>query len=110
MFSEAARSASKIGRVRANIGALWLLGMTGLFLSYYVHAQEVYMEAGESQVIQVDGNIDTIFISAPKVADYEIIGERGVMVYAKSDGQTDLIAFDKMVTSSLKLRWWLIPF
>lgn len=85
----------KIGRVRANIGALWLLGMTGLFLSYYVHAQEVYMEAGESQVIQVDGNIDTIFISAPKVADYEIIGERGVMVYAKSDGQTDLIAFDK---------------
>lgn len=100
----------KIGRVRANIGALWLLGMTGLFLSYYVHAQEVYMEAGESQVIQVDGNIDTIFISAPKVADYEIIGERGVMVYAKSDGQTDLIAFDKMVTSSLKLRWWLIPF
>lgn len=32
------------------------------------------------------------------------------MVYAKSDGQTDLIAFDKMVTSSLKLRWWLIPF
>uniref|UniRef100_UPI003F580FF1 type II and III secretion system protein family protein n=1 Tax=Hafnia alvei TaxID=569 RepID=UPI003F580FF1 len=80
---------------RVNSRALWLLGVTGLFLSYCAHAQEVYMEAGESQVIQVDGNIDTIFISAPKVADYEIIGDRGVMVYAKSDGQTDLIAFDK---------------
>jgi len=83
----------KAGYVNSKVS--WLLGMTGLFLSYGVHAQEVYMEAGESQVIQVDGSIDTIFISAPKVADYEIIGDRGVMVYAKSDGQTDLIAFDK---------------
>ncbi|KKI47877.1 secretin [Obesumbacterium proteus] len=83
----------KVGHVNSKVS--WLLGMTGLFLSYGVHAQEVYMEAGESQVIQVDGSIDTIFISAPKVADYEIIGDRGVMVYAKSDGQTDLIAFDK---------------
>lgn len=83
----------KAGCVNSKVS--WLLGMTGLFLSYGVHAQEVYMEAGESQVIQVDGSIDTIFISAPKVADYEIIGDRGVMVYAKSDGQTDLIAFDK---------------
>lgn len=83
----------KAGCVNSKVS--WLLGMTGLFLSYSVHAQEVYMEAGESQVIQVDGSIDTIFISAPKVADYEIIGDRGVMVYAKSDGQTDLIAFDK---------------
>lgn len=83
----------KAGYVNSKVS--WLLGMTGLLLSYGVHAQEVYMEAGESQVIQVDGSIDTIFISAPKVADYEIIGDRGVMVYAKSDGQTDLIAFDK---------------
>lgn len=92
-LTEQRKTHSKTGR--AGIGALWLFGIAGLFFSVHTRAQELYMDAGESQVIQVNGNIDTIFISAPKVADYEIIGERGVMVYAKSEGKTDLIAFDK---------------
>lgn len=67
------------------------------------------MEPGESQVVQVNGNIDTIFISAPKVADYEIIGERGVMVYAKSEGKADLIAFDQNGDQLLKTRLVVDP-
>lgn len=60
-----------------------------------VHAQEVYMEPGDSQVIQVQENIDTVFISSPNVADYEIIGDRSVVIYAKSQGRTDFTIFDK---------------
>lgn len=67
-----------------------------LFLTTsYAHARDVYMEPGDSQVIQVQDNIDTVFISSPEVADYEIIGDRSVMVYAKSQGRADLIIFDK---------------
>ncbi|MRT58052.1 type II and III secretion system protein family protein [Enterobacteriaceae bacterium RIT693] len=53
------------------------------------------MVPGDSQVIQVQDNIDTVFISSPDVADYEIIGDRSVMIYAKSQGRTDFALFDK---------------
>lgn len=67
-----------------------------LFLTIsYAHARDIYMVPGDSQVIQVQDNIDTVFISSPDVADYEIIGDRSVMIYAKSQGRTDFALFDK---------------
>lgn len=65
------------------------------FTAAKVYAHDVYMEPGDSQVVQVQDSIDTVFISSPDVADYEIIGDRSVMVYAKSQGRADLIIFDK---------------
>ncbi|QHM77222.1 Type II secretion system protein D [Mixta theicola] len=53
------------------------------------------MEPGDSQSVQVQGNIDTVFISSSEVADYEVIGDRSIMVYAKKPGHTDLLVFDK---------------
>lgn len=59
------------------------------------HARDIYMDPGDAQVIQTQDNIDTIFISSPEVADYEIIGDRSVMIYAKSQGRADFTLFDK---------------
>lgn len=68
--------------------------ITACLLAAPVNAEEVYMAPGDSRVIQVEGNIDTIFVSAQNVADYEVIGDHSVMLYAKESGRTDLVAFD----------------
>ncbi|AYM94018.1 MULTISPECIES: type II and III secretion system protein family protein [Serratia] len=53
------------------------------------------MSPGESQVIQVKGSVDTVFMSSPEVADYEMIGDRSIVAYARKEGKTDVIAFDE---------------
>ncbi|WP_330998782.1 type II and III secretion system protein family protein [Intestinirhabdus alba] len=73
----------------------FLLWVIGLSFCANAFAAELYMNTGDSEVIQTQGDIDTVFISAPEVADYEIISNRSVMVYARDPGRTDLIAFDK---------------
>lgn len=85
------RMSQRAYRVAVMACSIFLLFLT----TSYAHARDVYMEPGDSQVIQVQDNIDTVFISSPEVADYEIIGDRSVMVYAKSQGRADLIIFDK---------------
>lgn len=85
------RMSQRVYRVAVMACSIFLLFLT----TSYAHARDVYMEPGDSQVIQVQDNIDTVFISSPEVADYEIIGDRSVMVYAKSQGRADLIIFDK---------------
>ncbi|OON42232.1 secretin [Izhakiella australiensis] len=73
--------------------------MSAIFLFFLIissaRARDIYMEPGDSQVIQSQDNIDTVFISSPQVADYEIIGDRSVMIYAKSQGRADFTLFDK---------------
>lgn len=75
-----------------------LCGLTALL----AHAGETYLAPGDSRVIQVQGNIDTVFISAQNVADYELIGDKSLVAYAKEEGRTDLIAFDKNGEQVLK--------
>ncbi len=75
-----------------------LCGLTVLL----AHAGETYLAPGDSRVIQVQGNIDTVFISAQNVADYELIGDKSLVAYAKEEGRTDLIAFDKNGDQVLK--------
>jgi Flp pilus assembly protein, secretin CpaC len=74
-----------------------LLGFISVlfFTASNVYAHDVYMEPGDSQIVQVQDPIDTVFISSPEVADYEIIGDHSVMVYAKSQGRADLLILDK---------------
>ncbi|MFD1800839.1 type II and III secretion system protein family protein [Mixta tenebrionis] len=72
-----------------------LIFITAILFCFSSLAREVYMEPGDSQSVQVQGNIDTVFISSSEVADYEVIGDRSIMVYAKKPGHTDLLVFDK---------------
>lgn len=69
-----------------------LVAMVLLPASY---ALEIYMAPGEAQNIQVKEDIDTVFISAPKVVDYELIGDRGLIIYAQDKGRSELAVFDK---------------
>lgn len=80
-----------------------MLGLTCGFTSFMTLAGPVYLSPGGSQVIKANDNIDTVFISSPSIADYELIGEKSVVVYANNEGQADLVAFDKDGEQILKM-------
>ncbi|PNS11947.1 secretin [Mixta theicola] len=67
------------------------------------------MEPGDTHVVKVQDNIDTVFISSAEVADYELIGEHGVMVYAKASGRTDLLVFDNSGNQLIKVTLVIDP-
>lgn len=86
-----------------------LLAAVGLLLAFYCRAQEIYMEPGETHVVKIQNEIGTVFISSAKVADYELIGEHGVMVYAKAAGRADLLAFDNSGNQLVKVTLVIDP-
>ncbi len=86
-----------------------LLAAVGLLLAFYCRAQEIYMEPGETHVVKIQGEIGTVFISSAKVADYELIGEHSVMVYAKAAGRADLLAFDNSGNQLVKVTLVIDP-
>jgi len=68
-----------------------------VFFGLYIQgalAGETYLTPGDSQVIQVRDNIDTVFISSPNIADYQLVGDKSVVAYGKQEGRAELIAFD----------------
>ncbi|YCH30834.1 pilus assembly protein N-terminal domain-containing protein [Erwinia sp. D4-22] len=67
------------------------------------------MEPGETHVVKIQGEIGTVFISSAKVADYELIGEHSVMVYAKAAGRADLLAFDNSGNQLVKVTLVIDP-
>ncbi|MDA5483275.1 pilus assembly protein N-terminal domain-containing protein [Yersinia intermedia] len=53
-------------------------------------AQDIYMEKGEARTLKVNGAVDTVFISNPDVADYEVIDEKQVVIFARENGRASL--------------------
>lgn len=72
-----------------------VVGITIGLTTFLSHAGEIYLTPGDSRVIKVDGNIDTVFVSAPNIVDYELIGDKSIVAYANNEGRADLVAFDK---------------
>lgn len=65
-----------------------------LFLPQMALSQSHYLQPGQSKTINLSKKIRTVFIAKDSVANYEIIGENSLIVYAKSNGQTSLVAYD----------------
>lgn len=53
-------------------------------------AQDIYMEKGEARTLKVNAAVDTVFISNPDVADYEVIDEKQVVIFARENGRASL--------------------
>ncbi|WGE88162.1 type II and III secretion system protein family protein [Actinobacillus equuli subsp. haemolyticus] len=69
--------------------------LPGLFaFSQAVSAKTFTLEQGQSQLIKTDAKIDTVFVSSPDVADYEILDDNTFMLYAKAEGRAEIVAFD----------------
>lgn len=59
------------------------------------NAKLLYLSAGESYVINTKEEIDTVFVSAAAVADYELVGKKSMIVYAKKEGRAEFILFNQ---------------
>ncbi|AJJ12786.1 bacterial type II and III secretion system family protein [Yersinia rohdei] len=67
-------------------------------------AKPIYLSTGESYIINSPDEIETIFVSAAAIADYELVGKNSVIVYAKNEGVAEFILFDqnhKPITKSV---------
>lgn len=53
------------------------------------------LRAGQSRSVALKEKIDTVFISDPSVADYKVIGDKKIVLYAKSNGLTELTIYGK---------------
>lgn len=65
-------------------------------------AAEIWLQPGDSKVVQFQENVDTVFVSAQAVVDYEIIGDKSMVIYAKSKGRSEIAAFNKAGEQVLK--------
>ncbi|WP_145539534.1 type II and III secretion system protein family protein [Yersinia kristensenii] len=59
------------------------------------NAKPVYLSAGESYIIKTQEEIDTVFVSAAAIADYELVGKNSIIVYAKQEGTAEFILFNQ---------------
>lgn len=65
----------------------------GAMFSLNAYAQNFSLEKGATQLIQTKEKIDTIFVSSPNVADYEILDDNTFIIYAKDEGKAEVTAF-----------------
>ncbi|WP_424691522.1 type II and III secretion system protein family protein [Erwinia sp.] len=73
------------------------------------YATEIYLSPGDSQVFDVGDNIDTVFISSPKIANYEVIGTHSLIVFGQTDGRSELTVFNKNSQQILKVTLIVDP-
>ncbi|MFW5402645.1 pilus assembly protein N-terminal domain-containing protein, partial [Yersinia sp. 1252 StPb PI] len=58
----------------------------GQIIVNQAYAKPVYLSSGESYIIKTEEEIDTVFVSAAAIADYELVGKNSIIVYAKKEG------------------------
>lgn len=58
-------------------------------------ASTLFLKHGQSNNISVPTGLETVFISNPRVADYKVIDNKNIVVYAKNTGSSDLIIYGK---------------
>ncbi|HII3698392.1 TPA: type II and III secretion system protein family protein [Pasteurella multocida] len=61
-------------------------------ISSLSYAKTYNLEQGGTQLIKTNEKIDTIFVSSPNVADYEILDDNSFIIYAKGEGRTEITA------------------
>lgn len=61
-----------------------------LVFSPLAMAKDLYLQEGEARTVKVNDIVDTVFISNPDIADYEIIDEHQVVIYARTNGRANL--------------------
>ncbi|RTZ15593.1 general secretion pathway protein GspD [Vibrio aquaticus] len=61
--------------------------------SSHVFAKTTYLSEGEMKVISVSEDIESVFVSNPTIADYQVIDKRKVALFAKVMGNTGFAVF-----------------
>ena len=74
----------------------WLTGVLLIVLSPMLWAQGILnLGVGEAQVLSSKQKIGSVFISAPEVADYQVVDKNKVIVYGRTIGQATVMLFSE---------------
>ncbi len=79
-----------------------LLLAAGALLAGQASAARLYLATGESRIITTTTAVDTVFVSMGELADYEIISDTSVVIYAKKEGLAEFTLFDKQGKAIVK--------
>ncbi len=77
------------------ISAVITLLVLGYYLATPAYAGKIHLAAGESRVLNTKAPVDTVFVSSAELADYEIINDNTVVIYAKKEGRAEFTLFDQ---------------
>lgn len=59
-----------------------------------VMANHIFLKPGQSKTLRTKGSINTVFISDPSVADYKVLNQNTIILYAKEPGISEVTAYD----------------
>lgn len=66
------------------------LSVISATISMSVEAKVIYLVPGDSQHLNFNEKIGTIFITNPSVANYKVLTDKSLLLYAKQEGTTQL--------------------
>lgn len=72
--------------------------------------EPTYLKPGQSKTLQTKGTISTVFVSDPAVADYKIVNEKNVVLYAKKTGIAELTIYGNNVKILQHVKISVDPF
>lgn len=98
---------TQITYIQGLFGALLLLLLSSLFPAT---ASQLYLKPGQSKTLQVKAPINTIFVSDPTVADYKIINNKSVVLYARKLGVSELTVYGSNAQALLSVSVNVDPF
>ncbi|WP_235893714.1 type II and III secretion system protein family protein [Limnobaculum xujianqingii] len=79
-------------------------------ISNAASANSIFLKYGRSRNISVPAGLETVFVSNPRVADYKVINDKNIVIYAKSTGNSELIVYGKNSKVLLKRNISVDPF
>lgn len=79
---------------KKNIKLPRVLILLSLLIPNLVLAEVHYLQVGQSTTMTLPKKIRTVFITKESVANYEVIGDKKLIIYGKRNGLTNLLVYD----------------
>lgn len=80
---------------KKNIKLPRVLILLSLLIPNLVLAEVHYLQVGQSTTMTLPKKIRTVFITKESVANYEVIGDKKLIIYGKRNGLTNLLVYDE---------------
>ena len=73
-------------------------------------AEVVNLKPGQSKTLRFASAVNTVFVSDPAVADYKIVNDKNIVLYARKLGSTELVVYGPQAKILMNLSVDVDPF
>ena len=88
-----------MGGMGTSMKYLKIVSALMLFAGFGVKASDYNLKPGQSRTIKVGSQISTVFVSDPAVADYQVINDNSIVLYAKKPGISTVTVYGSNSTT-----------